>query len=82
LQQNAFDDVDAATPIERQIRDLKLIHRAMNTRFEFESKPEARAFFSKLQDAFYQKNYCKLDSKEFADYEETIREMLMTGVQA
>ncbi len=82
LQQNAFDDVDAATPIERQVRDLKLMYRAVTRDFEFETKPAAREFFGRLQDAFYQKNYCAQDSDDYANYETQIEEMLAQGVEA
>ncbi len=82
LQQNAFDDVDASTDMDRQVRDLKLMHKAFQTEFSFDKKPEARAFFAKLQDAFYQKNYCARDSEDYADYEAQIGQMIAQGVQA
>ncbi len=82
LQQNAFDEIDAATPIERQVKDLKLIFGAMNAEFEFESKPAAREFFGTLQDAFYQKNYCAEGSEKHGGYLKTIEEMVAQGVQA
>jgi len=82
LQQNAFDDVDAATTIERQIRDLKLMAKAVHTEFTFETKPDARQFFATLQDAFYQKNYCAQDSDDYTSYEKQIDEMCAQGVQA
>jgi V/A-type H+-transporting ATPase subunit A len=82
LQQNAFDDVDASTDIGRQVRDLKLMHRAVKTGFDFDSKPAARSFFAKLQDAFYQKNYCAQGSDEYGRYEQEIEQMMAQGVQA
>ncbi len=82
LQQNAFDKIDAATSMERQVRDLKLMYKAMKTDFQFESKPAAREFFGKLQDAFYQKNYCEEGSEEHTGYLKTIDAMVAEGVQA
>ena len=82
LQQNAFDAIDAATPIERQVRDLKLMFSAMNAQFDFETKAAAREFFAKLQDAFYQKNYCAEGTDEHKGYLETIEAMIAQGVQA
>ncbi len=79
LQQNAFDDVDAATPIERQVADFKLIYEALAKTFPFESKSQARSFFADLQDAYYQKNYVKADSEEYKKYTEEIRKMLQEG---
>ena len=61
---------------------MKLITRAMETNFQFESKPAAREFFASLQDAFYQKNYCAQDSGDYAEYEKKIEEMIAQGVQA
>ncbi len=82
LQQNAFNDVDASTPIERQVRDLKLMHKALTTAFHFDDKPGARKFFASLQDAFYQKNYCPMGSSEYLDYERKIEEMIASGDQS
>ncbi|MBN1944309.1 MAG: V-type ATP synthase subunit A [Bradymonadales bacterium] len=82
LQQNAFDAVDASSSIERQIKDLKLMHRAVVTSFEFDTKPKARQFFANLQDAFYQKNYCALGSDEYASYQARIEELLASGSPA
>ena len=76
LQQNAFDEVDQATPIERQVRDFKLLSRALAAPFEPPGKAEARHFFAGLQDAFYQKNYCREGSPEDARYVAEIEEML------
>ncbi|MCD6496994.1 MAG: V-type ATP synthase subunit A [Deltaproteobacteria bacterium] len=79
LQQNAFDDVDAATPMKRQVRDFKLLYEAMSADFDFETKLQARQFFAELQDAFYQKNYVAEDSEDYRKYEEQIRKMLQEG---
>ena len=82
LQQNAFDDVDASTDMERQVRDLKLMHKGITTNFEFADKPAARQFFGNLQDAYYQKNYCKQGSDDHSGYEKAIHELLAQGVEA
>jgi V/A-type H+-transporting ATPase subunit A len=79
LQQNAFDNVDAATSMTRQIRDFKLINKALEKEFKFETKQEARAFFTNLQDAFYQKNFCKEESAESTNYEDNINKLIEEG---
>jgi len=79
LQQNAFDKVDRATSIERQVRDFVLLYRALKKDFSFESKSAARAYFAKLQDAFYQKNYCLEDSEDHQSYLQTIEGLLAEG---
>jgi V/A-type H+-transporting ATPase subunit A len=82
LQQNAFDDVDQATTIDRQVKDFKLVYRALAIDFSFPSKADARRYFAKLQDAFYQKNYTREDSTEHKGYLETIEKLLAEGSAA
>ena len=82
LQQNAFDEVDKATSMERQVRDFSLLHRALAASFDLESKSEARKFFAGLQDAYYQKNYCREGTKEHEGYMQTIEKLLAEGSAA
>jgi V/A-type H+-transporting ATPase subunit A len=79
LQQNAFDDIDCASTIERQVADFKLLYRALRTPFSFETKPEARKFFVQLQDNFYQKNYAAESSPEYAKFVSKIEEIIVSG---
>jgi len=79
LQQNAFDDIDCAATIERQVADFKLLYKALKTPFSFETKPEARKFFVALQDNFYQKNYAAESSPEYAKFVSKIEEIIVSG---
>jgi len=79
LQQNAFDDIDCAATIERQVVDFKLLYKALKTPFSFETKAEARKFFVNLQDNFYQKNYAAEDSPEYAKFVSKIEEIIVSG---
>ncbi len=79
LQQNAFDDIDCAATIERQVADFKLLYKALKTPFSFDSKPEARKFFVNLQDRFYQKNYTAENSPEYAKFVSQIEEIIVSG---
>ncbi len=79
LQQNAFDDIDCASTIERQVADFKLLYKALKTPFTFETKPEARKFFVNLQDNFYQKNYAAETSPEYAKFVSKIEEIIVSG---
>jgi V/A-type H+-transporting ATPase subunit A len=81
LQQNAYDAIDCFAPIPRQIRDFKLINRAIRAPFSFETKVAARQFFARLQDAFYQKNYHAVESEQYAAYEAQIVEMITQGAE-
>ncbi len=68
LQQNAFDEVDAATPIDRQTFVFDKILQAMETTYRFETKEEARNTFFQLQDLFRNWNYAAHDSDEYQDF--------------
>ena len=66
LQQNAFSEVDASTPEERQKVMFDVVEKALFTDYKFESKDETRAFFMSLQQAFIDWNNVKSDAPEFA----------------
>lgn len=67
LQQNAFDDVDGATPAERQVFMLDKLLEAVDAGFEFESKDEARKTVFELAGLFRNWNYAPADSEEYRD---------------
>ena len=66
LQQNAFSDVDASTPEERQKVMFDVVEKALFTDYKFETKDDTRAFFMSLQQAFIDWNNVKADAPEFA----------------
>ena len=66
LQQNAFSDVDASTPEERQKIMFDVVEKALFTEYKFESKDETRAFLMSLQQAFIDWNNIKADAPEFS----------------
>jgi V/A-type H+/Na+-transporting ATPase subunit A len=79
LQQNAFDDVDCASDVDRQVSDFKLINKIIDTVFKFESKRTARRFFANLQDKIYQKNYYKEESQDHINLVEEIDGLIASG---
>lgn len=79
LQQNAFDDIDCAADLKRQVDDFKLLQKALDTPFSFEDKKSARTFFANLQDKFYQKNYFKEDSEEYKNFVGELEQIIVTG---
>jgi len=79
LQQNAFDPVDRANTIERQGRDFLLLSRALDTAYSFTDKPAARAYFARLQDAFYQKNYLTEETAEHGEAVARVERLLAEG---
>jgi len=77
LQQDAYHDVDAATPAERQQYVFDRIHRLLTTRLTFENKSGARAFFQKLTQLTRDWNRVARDAPEFARIEEQIERLIV-----
>jgi V/A-type H+-transporting ATPase subunit A len=65
LQQNAFSDVDASTPEERQKTMFDVVEKAMLANYKFTEKDEARKFFMSLQQSFIDWNNVKSDDPAF-----------------
>jgi V/A-type H+-transporting ATPase subunit A len=82
LQQDAFDAVDASTPMERQEYMYTKIINICRQNIEFEDFEDCSAFFKKLINVFRQMNYSKFQSEEFKSYETEIEELLTEKVQA
>jgi V/A-type H+-transporting ATPase subunit A len=72
LQQNAFNDVDAASSVERQRHVFGFISRLLKTKLKFEEKEAARGFFQKLTQATRDWNQFAFDSEEFKKQEEQL----------
>ena len=68
LQQDAFDAIDAVTPIHRQQYMLDLIIGICNMEFVFKHFNEVSAFFRKLINICKQMNYSAFESEQFNDY--------------
>ena len=65
LQQNAFSDSDASTPVERQKIMFDMVERVLTSDFEFPEKDATRRFFMDLQQAFIDWNDKPFGSGEF-----------------
>ena len=76
LQQDAFDDIDALTPMERQKFMLDLLLEICDREFEFEDFEQCRSFFKELINDLRQMNYTKFHSEEFEQYNQTITKLL------
>ena len=76
LQQNAFDEVDAATKMERQRYVFEKVHKVLTTKFPFDDKEEARRFFNRLRQQFIDLNYLDIKSVEFEKQEEAIDKLI------
>ncbi|PIP68363.1 MAG: V-type ATP synthase subunit A [Candidatus Omnitrophica bacterium CG22_combo_CG10-13_8_21_14_all_43_16] len=74
LQQNAFDEVDAATIEERQKYVFHVLHEIMDAEFNFENKDGARRFFQELRQAFIEWNSSEWQTENFKKQESQIKE--------
>lgn len=77
LQQDAFDEVDAVTPLERQEEILNLVTRICDKKdFEFDTFQDVVDFFKKLINLCKQMNYCTFRSEQYEDYMKQVEEMI------
>ncbi len=79
LQQNTFDEIDGATPAERQKQMFNDVLRVLKTAFTFEDKEAARKFFLELRQLFTDRNYMALESAEYRDQSALIEKLISTG---
>lgn len=75
LQQDAFDEVDALCPLERQKFMLDLLLDICDKNFDFDDFEKCRDFFKELINDLRQMNYTKFQSKEFKEYEDRISKL-------
>ena len=76
LQQDAFDEVDAVTPLERQEDILDLVVEICRADYEFDNFLEVMDYFKKLINLCKQMNYAEFKSGKFEDYKRQIRAMV------
>lgn len=76
LQQDAFDKIDASTPLERQKYMLEKVLSIADTAFEFKNFEQVGEFFKRLINQLKQMNYSEFDSEKFKNFETELEEML------
>jgi V/A-type H+-transporting ATPase subunit A len=76
LQQDAFDPVDVATPMDRQQTMLGLVKYVTQREFLFSDKDEARDFFVLITNAFRNLNYSATGSSDYEKFLSSIQSML------
>ena len=67
LQQNAFSESDASTPVERQKIMFDMVEQVLEGHFAIEEKDALRSFFMDLQQTFIDWNDKPMNSPEFAE---------------
>lgn len=81
LQQDAFDDIDAVTPIERQKYILDMVVDICHTEFDFETFTDVADYFKRLINVCRQMNYSEFKSDRFNEYRKQLDELLTSKLE-
>jgi len=81
LQQNGFDEVDAATDAPRQKYVFAKTLEILKKEIIFTDKPAARTFFYNLRHKYIDWNYKVWESEEFKKQEEEINNLIAEEVE-
>jgi V/A-type H+/Na+-transporting ATPase subunit A len=76
LQQDAFDKIDASTPMKRQQYMLKKVLDVAERGFSFSHFEDVSSFFKEVINEFKQMNYAEFESEKFRQHEKMIEELL------
>ncbi|MCL2380420.1 MAG: V-type ATP synthase subunit A [Treponema sp.] len=76
FQQNSFDPVDAAVKPERQTYVFRVLIKVLGSKFSFEDKNEARAWFNRLRQKFLDFNGSEWQGERFVSLEKEIHSMI------
>lgn len=76
LQQDAFDSIDANTPLERQEFMLDKVLEICRQNREFENFEECSSFYKKVINVMRQMNYSKWKSEKFNQYLEKLNTLV------
>jgi V/A-type H+-transporting ATPase subunit A len=78
LQQDAFDEIDAITPLERQKEIVDMVIDICHTDLEFDTFLEVMDFFKKVINICKQVNYCIYQSDDYYRYRKELDEFMAT----
>ena len=76
LQQDAFDEVDSVTPMERQEEILNMVIDICHTEFKFDTFIEVMDYFKKMINLCKQMNYAKYKSEQYEDFNKQLQELV------
>jgi V/A-type H+-transporting ATPase subunit A len=77
LQQDAFDDVDSRTPLDRQKFMVNHILKTLQEPLDFESFEVLRPFFKKIINLYKQMNYLPFMSEEFLEFKNELENQII-----
>ena len=72
LQQDAFDNIDCQTPLERQQYMLDLVLEICDKNFRFERFEKCISFFKNLINIMRQMNFSEYKSEQFYKYQQQL----------
>ena len=72
LQQDAFDDVDASMPRERQVESFRFLKQIIDNNYDFSDRDAARDFFTQITSLYKNWNYSVAESAEYERYRDQI----------
>lgn len=76
LQQDAFDEIDALCPIERQKYMMNLIMDICGRDFDFDDYEKCREYFKNIIAVLRQMNYSEFGSEQFESYRTKLNNLL------
>ena len=76
LQQDAFDNIDGSSSMERQKCMLSMVLGVVRSEFEFESFEEVNPYFKRMINSFKQLNYSEYESDQFKKFEQEIKDIV------
>ena len=77
LQQDAFDEVDAVTPLERQEEILNLVTAICDKEdYAFDTFQDVTDYFKKMINLCKQMNYAQYKSEQYNDFKKQVEEMI------
>ncbi len=76
LQQDAFDKIDASTPVKRQEYMLKSVINICKNNYSFDSFEEVSHYFKKIINFYKQMNYSEFKSDKFNEFEKELNDTI------
>ncbi|MBR2395384.1 MAG: V-type ATP synthase subunit A [Bacteroidaceae bacterium] len=76
LQQDAFDEIDAVTPMERQETIVDRVIDICHTEFKFDTFLEVIDYFKKVINLCKQMNYQPFESEKYFEYEKELKALI------
>ncbi len=76
LQQDAFDKIDASTPLERQLYMMNKVLEVCKMKLEFDSFEEVNPYYKCIINIFKQMNYSEFKSEKFNESEKDLKTLL------